>query len=144
MVSVVYLVLWVLGSNPTALHIKFYSFKLKRLALSWINISSLKYHLSVTAECWVLVWVRPSDGWLVQEDKPIIRPLNSALAIYTSVNRPLIKDHESLKDMISAWVEKMWPKLRDSCVLTKFLNWKKKLINNKKKIGGVYCRWAQN
>ena len=33
-VSVVYCTIWVVGSNPTIFRINFFSFKLKRLALS--------------------------------------------------------------------------------------------------------------
>ena len=44
-VSVVYLVFWVVGSNLTALHINFF-FQIEETC-TFVNISSLKYHLSV-------------------------------------------------------------------------------------------------
>ena len=44
-VSVVYWVFWVVGSNVTALHINFF-FQIEETC-TFMNISSLKYHLSV-------------------------------------------------------------------------------------------------
>ena len=46
-VSVVYWVFWIVRSNPSALHINIFSFKLIEETCTFMNISCLKYHLSV-------------------------------------------------------------------------------------------------
>ena len=45
-VSVVYWTIWVVGSNTTAFRINFVFFEIEETS-TFMNISSLKYHLSV-------------------------------------------------------------------------------------------------
>ena len=44
--SVVYWTIWVVGSNPTVFHINFFFFQIEETC-TFMNISSVKYHLSV-------------------------------------------------------------------------------------------------
>ena len=45
--SVVYWVFWVVGSNPAIPHINFFSLQIEESGITFMNISSMKYHLSV-------------------------------------------------------------------------------------------------
>ena len=48
-VSIVYWTIWFVGSNPAVLQVNFFFFKTEETFTVMItNISSLKYHLSVT------------------------------------------------------------------------------------------------
>ena len=45
-VGVVYWTIWVVGSNPTVIHLEFFFFQIEETC-TFMNISSLKYHLGV-------------------------------------------------------------------------------------------------